>query len=73
MKVEKSDYPDDVITEEDKIKFIAEYEEREHIKLDSKEIEKNVGLRELAKLMLNSLWGKVIMYLSFVTLLSFFV
>ena len=57
--MEKSGWPDDVITEEDKLQFIKEYEEEEGILLDPNEIEKNNGLREIAKLMLNSFWGKV--------------
>ena len=34
------------------------YKEHEDIELDPNQIEKNPGLRSLAKLMLNSFWGK---------------
>ena len=39
-------------------KYIEMYEEREGIRLDPKNIEFNSGLRSLAKLLLNSFWGK---------------
>jgi len=48
-----------VQTEEDKDRYIREYEEHEGIKLDPTQIEKKECLRELAKLMLNSFWDKV--------------
>ena len=38
--------------------YIQEYYEREGIRLDYHKIEKNPGLRTLAKMMLNSMWGK---------------
>ena len=63
--MEKSDYPGHVKTEADKGEFISKYEEKEGIKLDSKEIEKNPGQRQQAKLMLNSFWGKVSSVLHF--------
>ena len=37
---------------------LADYETREGIKLDPAKIQKNPGLRTLAKMMLNSMWGK---------------
>ncbi len=54
MKQQASGWPKWVKTEEDKDKFILEYEEAEGIKLDPTKIEWNSGLRSLAKLMLNS-------------------
>ncbi|XP_071948939.1 uncharacterized protein [Antedon mediterranea] len=39
-------------------KYINQYEEKEGIKLNPDKIEYNPGLRSLAKLMLNSFWGK---------------
>lgn len=57
--MEKSGWPKWVKTEADKQKFIRDYEVNEGIHLDPNEIEKNEGLRQLAKLMLNSFWGKV--------------
>ena len=38
--------------------YLQEYEEHEGIRLDYDKVEKNPGLRSLAKLMLNSFWGK---------------
>ena len=37
---------------------MQEYKEHEGIQLDHNKVEKNPGLRSLAKLMLNSFWGK---------------
>ena len=37
---------------------LADYETREGIKLDLAKIQKNPGLPTLAKMMLNSMWGK---------------
>ena len=37
---------------------LADYETHEGIKLDPAKIQKNPGLRTLAKMMLNSMWGK---------------
>lgn len=42
-----------------RVKFLAEFEEREGIKLDPSKIIKNPALRTIAKLMLNSFWGKL--------------
>ncbi len=39
-------------------KYISDYETKEGILLDRKKLVKNPGLRVLAKLMLNSFWGK---------------
>ena len=62
LKQEKSDWPKWVLNAEDveaaKMEYICQYEEKEGIKLDPAEIEKNEAMRQLAKLMLNSFWGK---------------
>ncbi len=52
-------WPPWVQTEEDKEQFLVEYEQREGIELDPTQIEVNKGLRFIAKLALNSFWGKV--------------
>ena len=57
IKQEASGYPKDCVTEEQKQAYIDEYYEHEGIRLDPEKIEYNPGLRSLAKLMLNSLWG----------------
>lgn len=58
IKQESSGYPDDVKTEEDKDRYIAQYHKDMGILLDKTKIEKNPGKRQIAKLCLNSLWGK---------------
>tara|TARA_Y100001937_G_C7134106_1_gene339043 strand:- start:1554 stop:5369 length:3816 start_codon:yes stop_codon:yes gene_type:complete len=58
IKQEASDYPDWVKTDIDKNKYIEDYYQRQGVKLDKNKIEKNPGLRAIAKLCLNSLWGK---------------
>ena len=57
IKQEASGYPKDCVTEEQKQAYIDEYYEHEEIRLEPEKIEHNPGLRSLAKLMLNSLWG----------------
>ena len=60
LKLEASGWPKNVHTEEEKRQFIQEFKDREKIELRYEELEKggNPGLRSLAKLMLNSMWGK---------------
>ena len=58
VKQEASGWPKDVNTEEAKMKYIHDYYEKEGIQLEYDQIKKNPGLRTLAKLMLNSMWGK---------------
>ena len=58
IKQEASGYPKDCVTDEQKQRYIDDYYEHEGIRLDPDKIEYNPGLRYLAKLMLNSLWGK---------------
>ncbi len=58
LKVEASGWPSWVKSEEDREKFMSEYEEREGIRLDEANMEMNKTLRQVAKLCLNSFWGK---------------
>ncbi|XP_072048507.1 uncharacterized protein [Amphiura filiformis] len=58
LKQEASDYPDWCETLEDQRRYIDEYFENEGIRLNPENIEKNPGMRSLAKLCLNSMWGK---------------
>ena len=58
IKQEASGWPKDVQTEEQRQAYINKYYEHEGIQLDYNKIEKNPGLRTLAKMMLNSMWGK---------------
>ena len=59
IKQEASGYPPDCVTDEQKQRYIDDYYEHEGIRLDPEKIEYNPGLRYLAKLVLNSLWGKL--------------
>ena len=58
VKQEASDWPDWCTDESSKYDYIQQYHEREGILLDYNKVEMNPGLRSLAKLMLNSFWGK---------------
>ena len=58
MKVEASGFPKDVVTEDQKDMYIQRYYEKEGILLEKDKIAKNAGMRSIAKLMLNSFWGK---------------
>ena len=57
IKQEASGYPEWCVTEEQKQAYIDDYYEHEGIRLDPTKIRKNPGMRSIAKLMLNSLWG----------------
>jgi len=54
---QESGYPSWVQNEENKDKYI-DYRRAEEIALDKASISKNAGQRTLAKLKLNSMWGK---------------
>ncbi|XP_041350679.1 uncharacterized protein LOC121369693 [Gigantopelta aegis] len=58
LKQEASGWPVWCIAEEDKDKYIRQYRDKEGVQLDKENIVKNPGLRSLAKLCLNSFWGK---------------
>jgi hypothetical protein len=58
IKQEASGFPDWCITEEKKQEYIQDYKTRQGIQLEYAKIKKNPGLRAIAKLCLNSLWGK---------------
>ncbi|XP_072041314.1 uncharacterized protein [Amphiura filiformis] len=58
LKQEASGYPDWCVTSEDKRRYVNDYYENEGIRLDPDNIAKNPGMRSLAKLCLNSMWGK---------------
>ena len=59
LKQEASGWPDWCKTETDRQKYISDYHDHEGIRLDYDHIRKNPGLRSLAKLCLNSFWGKL--------------
>ena len=58
IKQEASGWPKDDMSEQAKQDYIQKYFEHEGIQLEYDKIEKNPGLRTLAKMMLNSMWGK---------------
>ncbi|CAL1300304.1 unnamed protein product, partial [Larinioides sclopetarius] len=58
IKQESSGWPQNCSTEEEKAAYIREYEVKEGIKLDPENISKNPGRRQVAKLALNSFWGR---------------
>ena len=58
LKQEASGWPAWCLTDEDKRTYVENYNRREGIQLDPNNIVKNPGLRSLAKLCLNSFWGK---------------
>ncbi len=58
LKQESSGYPSWVHSEDDKDRYIEDYRRAEGIALDKASIFKNAGQRTLAKLKLNSMWGK---------------
>lgn len=58
-KQEASGFPPECDTEESKRKYIRRYKEKEGIYLEYEKIQTNPGLRCLAKLCLNSFWGKL--------------
>ena len=65
IKQEASGYPKDCVTPEQKQTYVTEYLKHEGIALDPEKITYNPGLRALAKLMLNSFWGKSYRFLCF--------
>jgi len=61
IKQESSGWPADCHTEEDKKAYVAEYLEKEGVQLDPATISKNPGRRQVAKLALNSFWGRYVL------------
>ncbi|KAG5861535.1 hypothetical protein JTB14_030294 [Gonioctena quinquepunctata] len=58
IKQESSDWPSHCQTQAEKDRYIDRFLERENITLDFSKVIDNPGLRSLAKLILNSFWGK---------------
>ena len=58
IKQEASGFPEHVKSESDIQEYIETYERQEGIRLDRQNIKKSSALRSLAKLMLNSIYGK---------------
>lgn len=58
IKQEASEWPAWCTIDEQKLKYLVDYEAKVGIKLDPAKVAENPGLRDLAKLCLNSLWDK---------------
>lgn len=58
VKQEASGFPSQNMTEAEKDEFIERYYQAEGIRLEKGSVARNEGLRTIAKLLLNSLWGK---------------
>ena len=58
LKQESSGYPQNVTSETERQEYIDNYFNHEGIPLDKDCIHKNLGLRSLSKLALNSFYGK---------------
>lgn len=58
IKLEASEWPAWCTIDEQKLKYLVDYEAKEGIKLDPAKVAENPGLRDLAKLCLNSFWDK---------------
>ncbi len=58
IKQECSGWPDWCVTDADKQKYIDDYELNQGIRLEWAKIVKNPGMRAIAKICLNTLWGK---------------
>ena len=61
IKQEASGYPAWVVSEEDKNRYVDEYNNKEGILLDKNSRKLNPGLKALSKLLLNSQWGRYAM------------
>ncbi|KAJ8962385.1 hypothetical protein NQ318_018369 [Aromia moschata] len=59
VKQQASGWPNNCSTQEQKDRYIEEFLTRENVQLEFAEIIENPGLRSLAKLILNSFWGKL--------------
>ena len=58
LKIQASGWPEDCKTQEQKQKFMDDVKKYDGIIIDQTKMEKNPALRTLAKLILNSFWGK---------------
>jgi hypothetical protein len=58
IKIEASGFPDGIVSEDQKQQFIEENWSKLGIRLEIGNIKKNPSMRTLAKLCLNSLWGR---------------
>lgn len=65
IKQESSGWPGNCVSEEDKQAYVQQYLEKEGVSLDRTKILKNPGRRQVAKLALNSFWGRYVLFFRF--------
>ena len=58
IKQQASGFPSNVQTEQEKDQYVQDYFEKEGIMLDKSKISYNEGMRAIAKIILNSFWGR---------------
>ena len=58
IKTEASGWPTSCVSDDGKRAYVKEQFDKEGITLDWNKIEANPGLKAIAKMMLNSFWGK---------------
>ena len=58
VKQESSGWPQECDSDETRESYVKSYKLRENVTLNPDEIEKNPGRRQVAKLALNSFWGR---------------
>ena len=59
LKAEASGYPRRVRTEKDEVQYIDQFHQDEGVRLDKNSISYNAAKRGLAKLCVDSMWGKL--------------
>ncbi|XP_055340393.1 uncharacterized protein LOC129589579 [Paramacrobiotus metropolitanus] len=59
LKTEASGWPTEIQSEREKQKYITDFKNHENVDLEYNKINPNPGLRALAKLCLNSFWGRL--------------
>ncbi len=58
MKTEASGFPERLKTQDERKKYIEDYEAHEGVRLDIDNMKENPGMKAISKLFLNSLWGR---------------
>lgn len=58
VKEQAGGFPSGVTSESDKDRYVEDFYAMQGIKLDKEKVERNPGLRFVAKIFLNSIWGK---------------
>lgn len=58
IKQQSSGWPEECTSKEQRMEYIDQFLDQEDVKLEFEEVLENKGLRQMAKLILNSFWGK---------------